>query len=84
MSLQLNEEYFERLRGEQSELRNSIGGLQPQYIYCDYCRRKTSVLYKPDTAFGHSMVIQLKCPKCKRELLTKVSYRLSSTRVVGW
>lgn len=83
MSLQLNKKFFEQLRGEQDELRSSIGDLQPQYVYCDYCQRKTSILYKPDTAFGLSMVIQLKCPKCKRELLTKVSYRFSATRVVG-
>lgn len=80
MAVQLNEDYFQRVRGDQEQIRASARNLVPEMQYCSYCRRKTAVIYKPNTNFGGRMVVQVVCPKCHREIVSSVSYRRISYR----
>lgn len=80
MALKLDDEYFQRVRGEQQKLRSRANTMPAEAYYCRYCRRKTVMLYKPDTNYGERMIVQVKCPKCKNEILTAVSFRAISFR----
>lgn len=80
MAVQLKEDYFQRVRGDQEQIRASTKGMVPEKQYCSYCRRKTAVVYKPNTNFGGRMVVQVVCPKCRREIVSCVSYRRISYR----
>ena len=78
--MKLNDSYFKRIRGEQDRPQDDPAALPPEEFFCGYCRRKTIVLYKAKTNYGQQMLIQLKCPKCKREILDTVSFRSVSFR----
>lgn len=75
--MQLSKEYFLAVRGKQDQIRDNVKELKAESHYCVYCQRKTAVSYTPSTSFGQTMVVQLICPKCKREILTAISFRLA-------
>lgn len=80
MAVQLKEDYFRRVRGDQDQIRASTKDMVPEMQYCSFCRRKTAVIYKPKTNVGGRMVVQVVCPKCHREIVSCVSYRRISYR----
>lgn len=47
MAVQLKEDYFRRVRGDQDQIRASTKDMVPEMQYCSFCRRKTAVIYKP-------------------------------------
>ena len=75
MAVQLKEDYFQRVRGDQEQIRASTRDMVPEMQYCSYCRRKTAVIYKPKTNIGRRMVVQVVCPKCHREIVSRSEER---------